>query len=85
MLLVNVIAMLIGVMAMVTRMASMVVAIALSAVVFAGFGVMASQLTTLLVIGAAFVVSLIEQRFASPERRHAGERSLVFLNGPRTS
>lgn len=62
-----------------------IVAITLSVAVFKCFGVMASQLTTLLVIGVAFGFSLMEQRFASPARRTDEQRSLVFLNRPRTS
>lgn len=65
--------------------ASGIVAIALSVAVFESFGVMASQLTTLLVIVVTFGIAVLEQRFASPARRLDEGRSLLFLNSPRAS
>ena len=65
--------------------ASGIVAIVLSVAVFKCFGVMASQLTTLLVIVVTFGISVLERRFASPSRRMDEGRSLVFLNSPHTS
>jgi uncharacterized protein (DUF486 family) len=71
--------------AVVLLVGSGIVAIALSVAVFESFGVMASQLTTLLVIVVTFGIAVLEQRFASPARRMDGSRSLVFLNSPHTS